>query len=182
MLEVRPPDFQFQTCLAVGATGMLDGALDWIAARSARTVAIARHAKAALARRARPRTEPLDADWRDTRTFIAAIDSRLDGGGVDLALLWIHSTGAASLEALLDRLAPREGLIVHVLSSAAGDPAAYRSAMRGRTGAARVSYVTVKLGRVADGGGWRWLADAEISAGAIQAIETGRDVVVGETP
>jgi hypothetical protein len=42
-------------------------------------------------------------------------------------------------------------------------------------------YVTVVLGSKAlPGGGRRWLSDDEISSGAIEAIQTGRDVVVGD--
>ena len=72
-------------------------------------------------------------------------------------------------------------MVVHELSSASGDPAACHGAVTARNGA-HVRSVTVKLGRVGNAGSWRWLTDAEISGGAIEAIETGRDVVVGDIP
>jgi hypothetical protein len=171
----------FRTAVAVGATGMLSQALDWVAARSERTVLVARRASAWT-----PETAPgagllpLDRDWRNGAELANAVAAAVDPDRVDLVLLWVHDTGTAGLQRLLDLFAPRDLLIVHVLSSAAGDPAAYRDAVARRGTAA--CYRTVKLGAIQGRAGWRWLSDAEISDGAIRAIRERRDVTVGEIP
>lgn len=171
----------FRTAVAVGATGMLSQALDWVAARSARTVVVARRASrwSPSAAPAGP-VVPLDGDWRDGGALTDALGQAIDPAEVDLLLLWIHASGSQALQGLLDLFAPRDLLIVHVLSSAAGDPAAYRDAVSRRGTGAR--YRTVKLGAVRGAVGWRWLSDAEISEGAIQAIRAQQDVTVGEIP
>ena len=174
-------DPAFRTSVAVGATGMLAPALDWIAARSARTVVVARRA-----RRWSPtagsagQVVPLDRDWRDGDALCQSLRQVVDPGEVDLVLLWMHASGSKALHGLLDLFAPHDLSIVHVLSSAAGDPAAYRDAASRHGTVAR--YRTVKLGAVRGVSGWRWLSDAEISEGAIQAIREQRDVTVGEIP
>jgi hypothetical protein len=174
-------DPAFRTAVTVGATGMLSQALDWVAARSACTVVVARGASR-WSRSGTPAGSvvPLDCDWRDGAALTGALRQAVDPGEVDLLLLWVHATGSQALQGLLDLFAPRDLLIVHVLSSAAGDPAAYRDAV-GRYGTA-ARYRTVKLGAIQGAVGRRWLTDAEISDGAIQAIREQRDVTVGEIP
>ena len=67
------------------------------------------------------------------------------------------------------------GRFVQVLGSAAGDPAradrlaAMAKAARGLD----CAYQAVVLGFVIEGGGSRWLTNAEISAGVISAVESG---------
>jgi hypothetical protein len=168
---------QFKRSPAFGATGMLVGALDAIATSSWHTTVVARHASRT---NPRPRTTALDLDWRKAEAFQAALEPTLSAG-VDLALIWMHESGDAALRRLLDRLKPQDCLVVHVLSSMAPDPAAFRDALD--RDAARCRYRTVRLGAIAlAGGGSRWLTDGEISAGASQAIETARDVSIGTIP
>lgn len=169
---------RFGTSLAVGATGMLAGALETVAECSDRTIIVARHASKTA--KDLPRTEALDLDWRDAAVFETALAPTLDRG-VDLALRWMHGSGDRSLRGLLERLKHQSCLVVHVLSSAAPNPAAFRDALD--RDAARCRYRTIRLGAVPHpGGGTRWLTDDEISQGAIRAIDTAIDVTVGMIP
>jgi hypothetical protein len=168
---------RFKTSLAVGATGMLAGALDAICTNSDRTIVVARHASRSHSRAS---TTALDLDWRRSDTFETALAPHL-ASGVDLALLWMHGSGDASQHLLLDRLKVQDCLVIHVLSSMAPDPRTFRDALD--RDKARCRYRTLRLGAIASpGGGSRWLTHEEISAGAIQAIETASDVIVGTVP
>jgi hypothetical protein len=175
---------RFRSVLAVGATAMLREALDQLAARSERTVVVARNASQALEERAGAdgRLTPLDLDWRDTDSFEAALRPVLDAG-VDLALLWLHRSGAAALDFLLERLARHECLIVHVIGSRGGKPEDLREAFRREFGPVPgCRYRVVKLGAATDETGRRWLSHSEISAGALEAVRSEADVSVGDEP
>lgn len=168
----------FDQSLAVGATGMLTGALKSLAQRSKHTFAVARHASRAAV--GLPRTTAIDIDWRDTAAFKAVLEPVLNAP-LDVALIWMHGSGSAALHWLLDRLKTHDALVVHVLSSMAPDPASFRDALDREK--ARCRYRTVRLGAInLSEGGTRWLTDEEISSGAIEAIDTGRDVTVGVIP
>lgn len=169
---------RFSTSLSVGATGMLAGALKTVVECSDRTIVVARHASKTA--KDLPGTVALDLDWRDAAVFETALVPTLDRG-VDLALLWMHGSGDRSLRWLLERLKHQSCLVVHVLSSAAPDPTAFRDALN--RDAAHCRYRTVRLGAIAlSGGGTRWLTDDEISQGAIRAIDTETDVTAGTIP
>jgi hypothetical protein len=176
---MSPPTFGFS--LTVGATGMLARALDFVAEQSEHTVVVARHASRALANRPRPRASALDVDWRQTQACLTAIDHARGAAAIDLALLWIHETGAELLQALLDRVRTTDCLVIHVLSSAAPDPTAFRDALD-RT-SARCRYRAVRLGAMRTlTGGSRWLTNDEISDGVIEAIRKDKDVTIGQLP
>ena len=62
---------RYDTSLLIGATGMLARVLAEVAARSTRTVAVARHASHSLAAApAEMGILPVDLDWRDTDAFV----------------------------------------------------------------------------------------------------------------
>lgn len=168
----------FGNSLAVGATGMLAGALKSLAQRSKHTTLIAWHASRAAS--GLPRTTAIDLDWRDTEAFKAALEPALTAP-LDVALIWMHGSGNIALHWLLDRLKTQDALVAQVLSSTAPDPTAFRDALDREV--ARCRYRTVRLGAIPlTGGGSRWLTDEEISAGAILAIDTATDVTVGTIP
>ncbi len=173
----------FQHALIVGGTGMLRQASVFVAARARRVTLVARGAVQAAAELGLGQESALPLDWRHEDSFRGALRQRAATlGAIDLALLWLHDDGQQSLEVLLCDLTQAPALVVHVLGSTDADPAAGSAATRSlamRHGV--LSYVTVVLGsKPGRDGGRRWLTDAEISAGAIAAISTGRDVTVGD--
>jgi hypothetical protein len=174
---------EFQHALIVGGTGMLLQASAFVAARARRVTLVARGAAQAAAELGLGSDAALPLDWRHADAFGSALRQRAAAlGAIDLALLWLHDDGQQALEALLRDLAQAKALVVHVLGSADADPGAGNAAIRSlamRHGL--LSYVIVVLGSTPGvGGGRRWLTDAEISAGTIAAIRTGRDVMVGD--
>jgi hypothetical protein len=172
----------FEHALIVGGTGMLANATRFVRARSKRVTLVARKANAAAAALGISPADACPLDWSNTTAFAAELSARISAAPPDLALLWIHGNGHRTLLWLFDQLKMRPVLIVHVLGSASGDP---RSSNRDInvivTKAPKMHYVTVVLGsKAVPGGGHRWLTDDEISIGAIEAIRTGHNVLVGE--
>lgn len=159
---------------------MLAQATRFVRAGSARMTLVARGARTSGLTVSPDEAWPVD--WRDQATFCAALLPRLTATPPDLALLWMHADGTPALLWLLRQLMRHPILIIHVLGSSAGDPRAGNDAIDAMLAQAPgVRYVTVVLGSVPlPHERWRWLTDAEISAGAIEAIESGGDVVVGE--
>ncbi|WP_372017776.1 hypothetical protein [Tistrella mobilis] len=176
---------RYDTSLLIGATGMLARVLAEVAARSTRTVAVARHASHSLAAApAEMGILPVDLDWRDTDAFVDGVVAATAGCRVDLVVLWMHGTGKAATDRLLDRYARTDCTIVHVLSSAAPDPAAFRAALPHPEGRPpRCRYLTVKLGAVTEDGRFRrWLTNDEIAGAVLSAIDEGRDIMAGTLP
>ena len=174
---------EFQHALIVGGTGMLRPASAFVAARARRVTLVARGAMQAAAELGLGHDSALPLDWRHQDAFGSALRQRAAAlGAFDLALLWLHDDGQQALEMLLHDFAQAKALVVHVLGSADADPGAGNAAIRSLVMQhGLLSYVTVMLGsKPGAGGGRRWLTDAEISAGAIAAIRTGRDVTVGD--
>jgi hypothetical protein len=171
---------RFRHALVVGGTGMLADATRFVRAQSARMTLVARRAEAADLTRSPDEACPVD--WRDFAAFWKALSPRIRARRPDLALLWMHASGERALHWLLAQLVTHPVLIVHVLGSSSGDPRACNESLKAILSSdPSVQYVTVVLGSKAlPGGRRRWLTNAEISAGAIEAIQTGRDVVVGE--
>lgn len=167
--------------LAVGATGMLRGALDALAVDSARAVVVARGASTAHARQPVPCAEvvTLDLDWQDPGA-VPTIERHL-GDGLDPALLWIHSTAGRFWSELMSALVRRPCTVVQVLGSR-GDPVELQRLVADLGPTAGFRYLIVKLGAVHEDGGWRWLSHQEISEGALTAFRELRDVKVGDEP
>lgn len=151
--------------LVIGGTGMLATATRWLAARSDETVLVARHATAFDA--ARARLWPLDLDWDDP-DFSHAVTRAISVAPIGNALLWLHNPRAI-VETLRPHLAAARTVLV--MGGMDGRPAAP---------AWTQGLLTVRLGSQSIPGGRRWLTDAEISAGAIAALETGKSQIVGE--
>ena len=173
---------RFKSALVVGGTGMLAEATRFVAAHSERVTLISRRAVAASMWLGIEASDACDADWTDESSFKSAVEQRLAETRPDLALLWIHASGHCILPWLLEKLARGPSLVVHVRGTASGDPRLGNDevdciALRSPS----LCLVTVVLGSVRlPQGGRRWLTDAEISAGAIEAICTAVNVIVGE--
>lgn len=164
--------------LAIGATGMLAGAVR-VLAGSARTVTlVARGARrlAAAAREARAAgAEAIEvrADYTDLDGLLPRLRAEIETAGVvDRALLWIHGSAPrapAALIALLEETSPGARAVL-VLGSAAADPSADLPARLDLLGARQVELRAAVLGFVREGGASRWLADEEICAGVLAAL------------
>jgi hypothetical protein len=171
---------QFEHAVVVGGTGMLADATRFIRACSRRMTLVARRAEAAGLTLLPD--EACSVDWRNEAAFSAELLPRIAAIPPDLALIWIHSSGHRALIWLLQQLLTRPMLIVHVLGSSSGDPRGGNDAINAIVSRAPwTHYVPVVLGSKAlPDGRRRWLTNLEISAGAIEAIQNGHDVVVGE--
>jgi hypothetical protein len=170
----------FEHAVIVGGTGMLADATRFIRARSKRLTLVTRKAKP-MGLTTLP-DETCRVDWRNEAAFSAALLPRISAVPPDLALLWIHLSGQRALLWLMRQLVMRPVLIVHVMGSSSGDPLLDNDDIKSIIAKAPwVRYVTVVLGsKGLPDGRRRWLTDLEISAGTIEAIQNGRDVVVGE--
>ncbi|MBP1848319.1 hypothetical protein J2046_006610 [Rhizobium petrolearium] len=158
-------DDTVETALIIGGTGMLRGATLWLIARSRKTVLVSRRAGQF---RANGIVHAIDADWNDPR-FSAKVRAAIeDGSEIANALLWIHDP-----EPVLAWLMPllSKARVVLVLGSMDGSPELIESAG---------NVATVRLGGMPTASGRRWLTNAEISAGAIEALQTGKSGIVGE--
>lgn len=152
--------------LVIGGTGMLAEATRWVARRASVTILVARQASRFPVEGARLR--PVDADWH-APDFAARVGAAItENGPVGRVLLWLHDP-----EPVLPWLLPLvdRARVVLVLGSLDGRP---------RLPDALGSVAVVRLGSMEAGGGRRWLSHAEISAGAIAALQDGVCRVVGE--
>jgi hypothetical protein len=173
---------RFEHALIVGGTGMLANATRFVRTRSEHVTLVSRRANKAAAALGVLPSEACSLDWRDTANFAAELLPRIASLPPDLSLLWIHGNGHRALLWLLGQLTTCPVLIVHVLGSASGDPRTNDPEINViLNNAPRMQYVTVMLGsKSLPDGGRRWLTDEEISLGAVEAIQTTRNVVVGE--
>jgi hypothetical protein len=161
---------------------MLADATRFIRSRSKRLTLVARRAEAAAPALGVSPDEACRADWRDFMSFSSTLSSRIAAMPPDLALLWVHDSGHRTLLWLLQQLARLPILIVHVLGSSSGDPRGGDADINAILAKApSMDYVTVVLGSKAlPGGDRRWLKNDEICVGAIEAVQSRCDVVVGE--
>ena len=110
--------------------------------------------------------------------FVAALDA---AGPIDLAVAWFHTLKIAAPRRLAERV---DGRLFQVLGSATGDPAhperlASAAAVAEGLPACRLRQVV--LGFRVEGGRSRWLTDAEISGGVLDAVRADRAFsVVGQ--
>jgi NAD(P)-dependent dehydrogenase (short-subunit alcohol dehydrogenase family) len=157
--------------LAVGTSGMLAGACRGLATRGWQVTMVARDRRkldAAIA--GTPHLLPAPVDYRDAAAFDVALkDAIARAGPARLALCWIRGNAPAALAATA-AVVVDGGRVVHVLGSAASrHPSTLGSDTLLRQD--RVRYQRVVLGFVVERGRSRWLTDAEISAGALAAVD-----------
>ncbi|KAK9328046.1 hypothetical protein V1520DRAFT_13834 [Lipomyces starkeyi] len=154
------------TSLTIGGTGMLASATHWLAARSERTIVVARQASRFT--RGDVRLVPVNADW--TRPSFAPLiaEAIRKVGPIRQVLLWLHDP-----EALIPLLLPLigTGRVVLVLGSSQSEPV---------TPPDIAPFTTVRLGSTKTASGRRWLTDNEISEGAIAALQDGHSRIVGD--
>ena len=144
---------------------MLAGATRWLAARSEKTILVARRASSFTAM---PGVVAIDADWHSP-SFAQEIEAALNQSApVEAALLWPHEP-----DPVLPWLMPElpSARVVLVLGSMDGRP----EIPDGET-----QIATVRLGSMRTAHGHRWLTHDEISAAAIASLEDGRSRIVGD--
>ena len=161
--------------LAIGATGMLEGALRTLAYGFEEVTHVARRAtdfelNSAL---------PVNADWADAQEFLTALNVALfDRTPVSDALVWAHDAGDRSVMGLLMGM-PEGARVVHVHGAADSDPAGRIDSWRAMC-AERLRYTAVVLGRGRGGSSYRDLTHEGICDGVLREWRTERDVSVGE--
>jgi molybdopterin-guanine dinucleotide biosynthesis protein A len=147
--------------LVVGGTGMLAGLTTTLAARGHPVTVVAR-------RPADLGVAQLALDYRDAAGLARGLEHAVaERGPIELAVLWVHTDGPAVPAAVARATAPG-GRVLQVFGTRVwpleGVPA-------------HVAYRQVVLGSI-DG---RWLADAEIAAGVLAAIDADVPVsIVGD--
>jgi uncharacterized protein YbjT (DUF2867 family) len=165
--------------LVVGGTGMLRAAVLGLAAGREVTVVARGRGDLDSLRRASASVHPAAVDYRDAAAFAGALDGAVAARGpFNLAVAWIRSDAPEAALAAARRVA---GPFFHVLGSAAADPSRPDPGRRARFEALPgVAYREVILGFVVEGGRSRWLTDAEISRGVLDAVAADRSrTVVG---
>ncbi|MEO6339906.1 MAG: hypothetical protein ABIO39_07715 [Caulobacteraceae bacterium] len=160
--------------LVVGGTGMLSGLVEALAGDGGCLSLLSRHAS----RASRPGVTGYDADYHDEPAFLAALDA---AGSVDLAVAWFHTLKIPAPRRLAERV---DGRLFQVLGSATADPAhpdRLATAAQVAAGLPKCRLRQVVLGFQVEGGRSRWLSDAEISGGVLEAVRADRPFsVVGQ--
>ena len=153
--------------LVVGGTGMLAGLVTALANDGDDVTVLARQGW-----KGRGPVQSIMVDYRNTKLLTLALDHN---GLFDRMVAWIHSDAPGALVILRQCVT---GDVLHVLGSAAADPSFPVHAPA--AGEPR----EVFLGFVREGVHSRWLTDAEISVGVLQALRGGepRSVVGTVTP
>jgi hypothetical protein len=164
--------------LVVGGTGMLAGLTEALAGDGGRLSLLSRRASHA----ARSGVVGYDCDYRDEAAFRAALDRAVaDHGPVGLAVAWFHTLKIAAPRRLAEQV---RGRLFQVLGSATADPARpdrLQTAAAVAEGLPDCQLRQVVLGFRVEDGASRWLTDAEISDGVLQAVREDRGFsVVGQ--
>jgi len=151
--------------ITLGATGMLARVTTTLAIRSTRVDVLARHPSVLDG----PNLHPVAVDWRRSETLEPYLRTIQASAPVDLALLWLHGDAGDTGQRLCQCARPKH--VVHVLSSAAADPARPQPERRRAYERWCDRYTEVILGFERDARGSRWLTDDEIVRGTLQAID-----------
>jgi hypothetical protein len=163
--------------LVVGGTGMLRDVSLELARRGTTTSVIARSRAALqeLVQESGGLVNPISVDYGETDRLIREIEGAIAAHGpIALVVAWIHSDAPEAPLAVARTAAAggHELRYVHVLGSAADDPAQPDDARRARFAAvAGLVYQEVVLGFVLERGNSRWLTHDEIAAGVLAAVD-----------
>ncbi len=166
--------------LVVGGTGMLAGVTLELARRGHRVTVISRRAE--LFATGTPNLNRVSLDYHSTDVLRQAVLGAQDQwGGFGLMVAWIHGTVPEAPWVIAGAARAYPCRFVHVLGSAAANPASSSSEHRARFGLLKqLQYTEVILGFRLEGSHSRWLTDNEISTGVLQAVENSLPrVVVG---
>lgn len=162
--------------LIVGGTGMLSELTKALAGDGGRLSLLSRRASAF------PGVEGFDADYQDEAAFRRALDAAIERcGPIDLAVAWFHNLKLPAPRLLAERVS---GRMFQMLGSAVADPSRpdrldlARAVAAGLSGCAARQVV---LGFKVEAGRSRWLTNAEISSGVLEAVRGDRPhAVIGQ--
>lgn len=159
--------------LVVGGTGMLSELVEALAGDGGRLSLLSRRASQAFGE------SGFDCDYHDQRAFAAALTAAVERSGpVDLAIAWFHTLKIAAPRLLAEQV---RGRLFQVLGSATADPAHPDRLERAAAVAADLADCRLRqvvLGfKVADGAS-RWLTNAEISQGVLDAVVSDRPLTI----
>ena len=162
--------------LVVGGTGMLSGLVEALAGDGGRLSLLSRRSSQA------PIGTGYDCDYNDDQAFAAALDAAVARSGpVDLAVAWFHTLKIAAPRLLAEQV---NGRLFQVLGSATADPAhpgRLARAAKVAEGLPECRLRQVVLGFRCEAGGSRWLTQAEISDGVLDAVRSDRaSTIVGQ--
>jgi hypothetical protein len=137
---------------------------------------LSRHASAV------PGVDGFDCDYYDEAGFRRALDAATDRSGpVDLAVAWFHTLKLPAPRLVAEWVS---GRMFQVLGSATADPSHPERLVVARAIAADLPGCAARqvvLGFKVEGGRSRWLTDAEISGGVLDAVRSDRPYsVVGQ--
>lgn len=159
--------------LVVGGTGMLSGLVEALAGDGGRLSLLSRHASQARGENG------FDCDYRDDQAFAAALAAAVDRSGpVDLAVAWFHTLKIAAPRLLAERV---DGRLFQVLGSAIADPGHPDRLARAAGVAADLPDCRLRqivLGFKPTDGGSRWLTNAEISRGVLEAVSADQTLTI----
>lgn len=159
--------------LVVGGTGMLSGLVEALAGDGGRLSLLSRQASSVVGENG------FDCDYHDAEAFAAALAAAVDRAGpIDLAVAWFHSLKIAAPRLLAEQV---DGRLFQVLGSATADPGHPDRLARAAGVAADLPACALRqvvLGfRVVEGGA-RWLTNAEISQGVLEAVSADRALTI----
>jgi uncharacterized protein YbjT (DUF2867 family) len=160
--------------LVVGGTGMLSGLVEALAGGDGgRLSLLSRHASSAAGE------DGFDCDYYDAEAFAAALEQALErSGSIDLAIAWFHSLKIAAPRLLAEQV---NGRLFQVLGSATADPGHPDRLARAASVAEGLPACNVRqvvLGFKLARGHARWLTNAEISQGVLEAVNTDRALTI----
>ena len=167
----------FSHSLVVGGTGMLTAATRHVATQSETLTLVARRPKRLDALDV-DAVERVAADYHATSTLIEHLEhSAKRHGAFDFGLTWIHSSADQTLLRVADMLAEQanQTRLIDVQSSGVARPGRESERHRYLADCDGLCYQRVVLGFVLEDGASRWLTHDEISAGVLDAIESGED-------
>ena len=159
--------------LVVGGTGMLSELVEALASDGGRLSLLSRRASQAFGE------SGFDCDYHDQQAFAAALTAAVERSGpVDLAIAWFHTLKIAAPRLLAEQV---DGRLFQVLGSATADPG--HPDRLGRAASVAADLPDCRLRQVVLGfkvveGAARWLTNAEISQGVLEAVSADRAVTI----
>ena len=166
--------------LVVGGSGMLAGLVEALAweGRQVSVVARGRERLAHLADR-NPNIHPLQLDYYDEAGFDAGLAAAARAHGpFKRCVAWMHDDSQARAMRIARQVSD---VYCEVLGSASADPARPEYLAQWQAGFEPLEapkLCLAVLGFVTEDGHSRWLTNAEISAGALRALESAEPVTI----